>query len=186
MSRVNGITGFGQPEAGVIQTAFVVTDIRQAMAAWLAEGIGPWFLQERWRPADARYRGEVSSGEIAAALCFSGHTQFELLQPLDDAPSVYREVLERHGPGFHHIARGTSDYDGEVARYRSQGCTLAFEAVVPTGSRVAYLDTTPALPGFVELIETTATNDAFFTAIYEAAKAWDGSNPIRSFESLIV
>lgn len=185
MSIIGGLTGFGQPETGVIQTAFVVTDIRQAIAAWLAEGVGPWFLQERWRPEGATYRGAASDAELAAALCFSGHTQIELLQPLDDRPSVYREVLDRRGPGFHHVARGTADYEADVARYRARGHDLVFETLVPTGSRVAYVDTCSILPGFVELIETTEANDKFFTAIYEAAKRWDGSAPIRSFETLL-
>ncbi|MBD3760385.1 VOC family protein [Sphingomonadaceae bacterium G21617-S1] len=185
MTIVNGLTGFGQPETGIIQTAFVVTDIRRAIDAWLAEGVGPWFHQERWRPEGATYRGASSTAEISAALCFSGHSQIELLQPLDDAPSVYREILDARGPGFHHIARGTADYDADVACYQAQGHALAFETLVPTGSRVAYLDTCSILPGFVELIETTEANDNFFTAIYDAARGWDGSAPIRSFESLI-
>lgn len=184
MTIVDGLTGFGQPETGIVQIAFVVTDIRCSIGAWLAEGVGPWFLQERWRPEGALYRGQTSQTEIAAALCFSGHTQIELLQPLDREPSVYREVLDRRGPGFHHIARGTTDYEADVERYRCRGQDLAFEAVVPTGSRVAYLDTNAILPGFVELIESTAANDRFFTAIYAAAQGWDGHDPIRSFESL--
>ena len=186
MTVSNGLTGFGQPETGIIQTAFVVTDIRQAVAAWVAEGVGPWFLQERWLPERATYRGRPSEAEIAAALCFSGHTQIELLQPLDDKPSVYREVLDRRGPGFHHIARGTSHYEADIERYRQEGVGLAFEALVPTGSRVAYLDTCSRLSGFVELIETTEANDNFFTAIFDAAQGWDGASPIRSFDNLII
>ncbi|MBA2933476.1 VOC family protein [Sphingomonas sp. CGMCC 1.13654] len=177
-------TGFGQPEAGILQIAYVVDDLHAAIEAWLAEGVGPWYVLDRWLPEDGLYRGEVNRAEIAAALAFSGHTQIELLQPLDDHPSVYREVLEERGAGFHHIARGAAEFDVEVASYRERGFALAFSAVVGTGSRVAYLDTRSTMPGFVELIETTPANDAFFTAIYEAAKTWDGSAPVRPFEAL--
>jgi len=52
---------------------------------------------------------------------------------------------------------------------------------VPTGGRVAYVDTTAELPGYVELIEMDADTDTAFTRFYAASLAWDGSDPIRPF-----
>ena len=89
------LLSFGQPDGGIIQISYVVMDIHQSIAYWLQLlNVGPWFLQERWTPQEAEYRGQCSRAEVAAALSFSGHTQIELIQPLDNRPSVYREVID--------------------------------------------------------------------------------------------
>jgi hypothetical protein len=176
------LLSFGQPDCGIIQIAYVVRDIRQSIAYWLdLLDVGPWYLQERWAPGEAEYQGERSKAEVAAALSFSGHTQIELIQPLDDHPSVYREVIETKGYGFHHVARGSVNYARDVHGYIQKGYPLAFQARVPTGSLVGYIDTRDVLPGYTELIEQTQANDRFFTNIYKAALDWDGSEPIRHF-----
>ncbi len=66
---------------------------------------------------------------------------------------MYREWIERRGYGFHHWGRATWQFDQDVERYRAAGHELVFLAGVPTGGRVAYMDTTADLPGYVELIE---------------------------------
>jgi hypothetical protein len=39
-----GLVNFGQPDDGVIQMAYVVEDIRQAMDTWVKKlNVGPWF-----------------------------------------------------------------------------------------------------------------------------------------------
>ena len=173
---------FGQPLNGIIQVAFVVEDIRQSIHHWLKTlHVGPWFLQERWAPAEATYRQQPSTAEIAAALAFSGHTLIEFIQPLDDRPSVYREVIEQRGYGFHHIACSSEDYHADVRRYEELGFPLAFQTRVPTGSLVGYMDTRSVLPGFTELIQSTVANERFFTGIHKAALGWDGTDPLRSF-----
>jgi len=58
---------------------------------------------------------------------------------------------------------------------------VAFRAGVPTGGEVAYLDTHGALPGFLELIETSPGMERAFAGFYGAALSWDGSDPIRRF-----
>jgi hypothetical protein len=114
-------------------------------------------------------------------MAFSGHMLIELIQPNDDKPSVYREAIERRGYGFHHFGVGTTDYDADLARHREQGHELAFQAFVPTGGRVGYVDTTADLPGYVELIEMDEATDHTFTRFYAASLAWDGSDPVRAF-----
>ena len=46
---------------------------------------------------------------------FAGRMQIELLQPLDEEPSVYKELLDRSGPGFHHLGVASEDIDADVA-----------------------------------------------------------------------
>jgi hypothetical protein len=173
--------GFGQPRGGVIQMAYVVTDIRAAIDHWVRDlGVGPWFLLDHWSGIDPVYRGRPSLAGVSIAMAFAGHMQIELMQPEDDHPSVYREVIERRGYGFHHHGGASADIDGDVARLEQQDYTLAFRAGVPTGGEVAYMDGGAALPGMLEYIEATPGMDAAFTAMWQASVEWDGRDPLRA------
>ncbi|HVB85169.1 MAG TPA: VOC family protein [Candidatus Dormibacteraeota bacterium] len=176
------LTIFGQPQDGVIQMSYVVKDIHQAMNEWIDKlKVGPWFLLPHFTGVDALYRGQPTSADVSIAMSFAGHMWIELIQPLDDAPSVYREAIDQRGYGFHHWGVGTPQFDRDVARYQAAGCELAFFARVPSGGRVAYMDTTTTLPGMTELIELGASFDSVFSRMYRATIGWDTSDPIRSF-----
>jgi len=176
------LLGFGQPQTGVFQMCYVVEDIQAAMRTWVDElSAGPWFLIPGFRGIEPRYRGEPSEAEVALAMGFAGHMCIELIELNDDRPSVWRERVEKQGYGFHHFGVGTHDYDADLKRHMDQGHELAFEAKVPTGGRVAYVDTTAELPGYIELIELDESTDRTFTRFYAASLGWDGSDPIRPF-----
>jgi hypothetical protein len=176
------LLGFGQPQTGILQMAYVVEDIDASMQRWIEQlNVGPWFLLPHFTGERATYRGEPAEADVALAMAYAGHMLVELIQPNDDKPSVYREAIDRRGYGFHHFGVGSLDYDADLARHREQGHELAFEAWVPTGGRVAYVDTTAELPGYVEVIELDAATDAAFTRLYGASLAWDGSDPVRPF-----
>ena len=50
-----GLVGFGQPDDGVIQMAYVVEDIRASMHSWVQKlGVGPWFLLEHFTGTDPK------------------------------------------------------------------------------------------------------------------------------------
>ena len=57
----------------------------------------------------------------------------------------------------------------------------AFEAPVPSGGSVYYLEGAPSDPGFIELIPATAGMDEMFTRYWRAAVGWTGQAPIRPF-----
>jgi len=174
--------GFGQPHGGIIQTAFIVPDIREAIALWIRDlKAGPFFFLERWKGDHPVYRGQPSQAEVAIAMGFAGHMQIELIQPLDDNPSVYKEVKDRRGYGFHHFGVASSDIEADIARLQGEGYSLAFRAGVPTGGDVAYMDGGPDKPGMIEFIQATSGMDQGFTAMWQAAVGWDGSDPIREF-----
>jgi hypothetical protein len=176
------LLNFGQPDNGIIQMAYVVEDIHAAMAQWVEQlKVGPWFLLEHFSGVDPSYRGQRSAADVAIAMSFAGHMMIELIQPNNDAPSVYRETIQKHGYGFHHWGIGSADFDRDVETYRKHGAELAFLARVPSGGRVAYMDTTAQLPGMVELIELGADLEPMFTAFYRATLGWDGQNPVRPF-----
>lgn len=176
--------GFGQRIGGVVQTAFVVADIRAAIAWYQREcGAGPFFLLDHFLGEGQVYRGAPATADVAIAMGFAGHMQIELIQPLDEEPSVYRETIEARGYGFHHFGIAFTDVEAALPGYLERGHTLAFRAPVPTGGSVAYLESAdPAAPGFLELIPATEGMDALFTAQWQAAQDWDGkTDPVRPF-----
>lgn len=176
------LLSFGQPDDGVIQMAYVVEDIHRAMRDWAAKlKIGPWFLLDHFTGVDAEYRGHPSQADVALAMSFAGHMNIELIQPNNEAPSVYREAIEKRGYGFHHWGVATWNFDQDLERYRAEGYETAFHLQVPSGGRVAYMDTTAHLPGMVELIELGADFEPTFNRFYRASIGWDGQDPVRSF-----
>ncbi len=102
---------------------------------------------------DPEYRGRESKADVTLAMSFAGHMNIELIQPNNrDAVGVSR--VDRSmwiwipSLGACHLRDSTG---GEALR--AAGHELAFLASVPTGGRVAYMDTTSEMPGYVELIE---------------------------------
>ena len=176
------LLNFGQPDDGVVQMAYVVEEIHRAMNQWVEQlKVGPWFLLERFSAVEPAYRGQPSQADVAIAMSFAGHMMIELIQPNNNAPSVYRETIEKRGYGFHHWGIASNDFDRDVETYQKRGAELAFFARVPSGGRIAYMDTTAQLPGMVELIELGGSFEPMFTGFYRASLGWDGNDPVRPF-----
>ena len=175
--------GYGQPMGGIAQTAFIVPDLHEAVHRWVADmRAGPYFVLPNFLVPGQTYRGEESRADITIAMGFAGHMLIELIQPLDDEPSVYRETIELRGYGFHHLGIACADVDADSRAYQARGYTEAFRAAVPTGGEVVYLDNgTGAQLGFIELLPVTPGMDATFTRLWEASRDWDGADPVRSF-----
>jgi hypothetical protein len=176
------LVSFGQPDDGIIQMAYVVPDIQKAMLRWAEVlKVGPWFLIEGFRGQDATYRGQPTDVEIALAMSFAGHMNVELIQQTNDAPSVYRELIDKRGYGFHHFGVATWHYQRELQRYSGRGYEIAYEVRVPSGGHVAYVDTSADLPGMTEVIELGAGFEPTFNRFYRASIGWDGKDPVRPF-----
>lgn len=174
--------GFGQDVGRIIQTAYVVKDIRASIDWWVKSAqTGPWFLLDHFLADDHVFRGTKSTADVAIAMGFAGSMCIELIQPLDDQPSVYKETIDQRGYGFHHLGLAVADVDAEIENYRAKGYDVAFRAGVPTGGAVAYLDNRVNDPGFLELIPATAGMDEVFTRFWSASLNWDGHDPIRPF-----
>jgi len=174
--------GFGQDIGRIIQTAYVVKDIHAAIDWWVTSAqTGPWFLLDHFLAEDHVYRGKKSTADVAIAMGFAGSMCIELIQPLDDQPSVYKETVDQRGYGFHHLGLAVADVDAEIEAYRTKGYEVAFRAGVPTGGAVAYLDNGVNDPGFLELIPATPGMDEVFTRFWAASQNWDGTQPVRPF-----
>ena len=179
-------TSFGQPIGGICQVAYVVEDLHQGMNDFAKKfNIGPWFYADEYVFKTVKHRGQPTEMKIGLALAFSGHMCFELIQPLDDKPSVYREVIDARGYGYHHLGLATRTYEKEVECYKQMGYVLAFEGSTPRSIRFAYFDTTADMPGMLEIIEFNDMQDQFLLLMQQASLNWDGRDPVRKIETII-
>jgi 4-hydroxyphenylpyruvate dioxygenase-like putative hemolysin len=171
---------FGQPLGAAFQIAYTVQDMEKSVADFTQRlGIGPWYPFDYRATAKARYRGAATSLHARIIRGFCGHLNVELIQQLDDGPSVYRDVIERRGHGFHHWSVGTAEFDRDVASYEEAGYELAYFEDIPGRHRLAYMDTTADMPGMVELCEMTEVHEAFLHRMYQTSVGFDGTDPIR-------
>ena len=180
---MQGKLGYGQPLGGVAQTAFIVPDLTGAIHHWVRDmGAGPFFVLPHLYAPGQVYRGAQSLADVTLAMGFAGHMLIELIQPLDDHPSVYRETRELRGFGFHHLGIACIDVEAASADYQARGYHEAYRAAVPTGGEVVYLDNgTGAAQGFIELLPVTPGMDETFTRFWRASQDWDGTDPVRPF-----
>ncbi len=174
---------FGQPLGAIMQVAYVVEDIDKAMKEWTETlGVGPFFLFEHFALEDYRYRGKPGDIDITIALGFSGSMCFELILQHSKSPSVYSEVLDSRGYGFHHWAVSTKDFDGDLARHVAAGNDEVLYGMVPdpVNARAAYVDTMARTGGMIELIEINPAVEGLFSAVKEPSINWDGKDPVRT------
>jgi catechol 2,3-dioxygenase-like lactoylglutathione lyase family enzyme len=171
MSRV-----FGE----IRQNGYVVRDLGRALDFWTrVMGVGPFFLLEHVTLGDFTFRGRPSPVEMSLAMANSGPLQIELIQQTNDAPSMYREFLDAGREGLQHVAYWTDDFDSALARARRAGFEVGQAGSFGADGRFVYFETTGHPGTVVELSETRGIKGRFFRAIAEAARGWDGSEPIR-------
>ncbi len=150
----------GRPTVGIFQIAFVVEDLDLAIEQFSTRfQVGPWRTFRDVGPEGALYRGEPARARLGVAFGFAGHMTYELVQPVDDAPSVYRDVIDDRGFGFHHFGYGTKDFDDAVAAMHVDGYQAVGSLELPD-LRLAIFDTRDVMPGMTELIEVSDAGKA--------------------------
>lgn len=124
----------------VRQIGYVVTDLDDAISGWLRMGVGPWFVI-RNLPQRVRYRGDPCEVKLSLALSNSGDLQVELIQQLDDTPSIFTEFLAgAPAGGFHQLAYWTADFDKAMAKLAEAGWPLVWSGGEAEGVRFAYFE----------------------------------------------
>ncbi|MDO9526878.1 MAG: VOC family protein [Gemmobacter sp.] len=165
------------PIGPILQTAFVTDDIKASMATLSRDfGAGPWFWRERGVFPRQTYLGQPVQTALSIAMAYAGGMLYELIQQLDDSPSVYQGAS---GQRLHHFGVPSADYDASLAACTGRGYQLVYEAEVANGARVGYFDTVGALPAMIEVIEFLPATQAMFARFRAAHEGWDGSDPVR-------
>ena len=165
------------------QIGMVVRDIEGAMKHWAEQcGIGPWFYAERLLLTEFRYQGRPYDIHMSVALANSGDVQLELIQQRCDSPSLYRDFLAAGNEGLQHWASWPVNYQEMLTRALESGWRVGHEGNSPRG-RFTYFHSEGHPGTIVELAEPTTNRMVVFDAIREAAKSWDGKDPIRVWRS---
>jgi hypothetical protein len=171
----------------LIQLGFISNDIHAAMSELTRTlNVGPWFIRERGSFQKQAYRGNPTTMSLAVAMGYigGGPLQYEVIQQLDDLPSIYRDFKPHANVGFHHFGIATRDFDRSADSYHARGFELVYEADVPGGVRVCYFDTLSSLPGMVELIEVSLGLTDMFEGYRAASVDWRGDRPVRPRDAL--
>jgi catechol 2,3-dioxygenase-like lactoylglutathione lyase family enzyme len=178
------------PHFGPIrQNGYVVRDLDAALAHWTGVmGVGPFFRIADQPLSGFRYRGVPSEAAISVALAQSGGIQIELIQPLDEHPSAFRDFLRAGRHGLQHVAFWTGEFDAALAAAAARGLTVLQEGCSGSGApdeRFVYF-TEEEHPGtMIELSETAGAKGDLFRAVAAAAASWDGRDPVRDMRALL-
>ena len=162
------------------QIGYIVHDLDAALDSWCALGVGPWFTIRELTQKDCRYRGELCEPTLSIAFANSGPMQIELIQQLDDAPSIYREFLDAGREGYHQLAWWVTDFDAMKQKADDAGWSVVFSG---DGGEVrfAYFEPDPKISTIVEVMELNDSSRGMGELVAGAAAEWDGiTEPIRS------
>jgi methylmalonyl-CoA/ethylmalonyl-CoA epimerase len=146
----------------IMQTAYVTGDIDRSVRNFGEKfGIGGWAVVRSVAFESLLVRGKRCEARISAAIGFQGDMMYELIQPLDDLPSPYRDPgSNRLSLGFHHLARIVCDWDATMAHCSALGMTMAMDARVVGGGHAVYMEDQSGT-GMVELLEASPAVEAF-------------------------
>jgi hypothetical protein len=168
------------------QLGYVVRDLDQALRYWTGTlGIGPFFVQRQVTFEEYRYRGQVSAPPVLSlAIANSGDLQIELIAQHDDRPSPYQEFLDAGREGVQHVSSWLTreEYDAVRQTLQASGMAIAHEGTVPmVGLRFAYCATDTVSGGLMYEIADVQQPHIYpaMEMVAQAAREWDGSDPIR-------
>jgi hypothetical protein len=164
-----------------MQLCWVVPDLEAAIGNWVrTTGAGPFFVFGEVHFEDSNYRGTpMDVAPSRASIGYLGDMQIELVQPTEDSPGIWRDVVPFGQAGFHHVGLYCQDYEAERAATLAAGNEMAFEGLM-MGAKTCYIDTVGTLGFMTELITANPVAEMVFGQIKGASEGWDGSDPIRS------
>ena len=91
-------------------------------------GIGPFRIVEFSPPGHEdimrKYKGE--NADFTAKFCFVdlGNIEFEIIQPISEN-NIWRDFIDKHGPGLHHIKFTVPKYGTSKEYLESQGFEIS-------------------------------------------------------------
>lgn len=139
----------------VVQVGIVVRDIEKSLDAYCAV----FQLQERpgviltdpVEKAHTVYCGGPTPAQAKLAFLNMGQVSIELIEPVG-GPSTWKDFLDAHGEGVHHIAFNVQNTPKVVSFLNSKNIPLVQQGDY-TGGMYSYLDSAPHLGVMLELLE---------------------------------
>lgn len=169
------IAGLG----AIFQMAFVPRDFGAAVDFWTGTvGAGPFFLSPRMTFDAARFRGGPPTRmEMTVALGYWQDMQIELFDLHDEGPSTYHAYRDSGQSGVHHVAIQVEDKWAAAQRVEEMGGVLEQE-LSPENALYYQI---PGMGAVLELVQLAPPWRAAFDEMRQAARLWDGTNPLRPF-----
>ncbi|KWX56612.1 VOC family protein [Mycobacterium sp. NAZ190054] len=157
------------PDQTPVQIAWVTDDLAATEAALTSLlGARRWVRMPavHFGPDTCTYRGLPADHVADISLSYAGDTQLEVIAPVR-GPSIYREFLDRCGPGLHHVCR-TFDADAFDAAVGQADIVMA--GTMAGGMRFAYASAADAGVPFIEFAYIPPEIRAFFDHVKQEQK----------------
>ncbi len=141
------------------QIAFLVEDMeesRKSFSAFFGIEATEAVSAGDFPVVETEYNGTPAkeAGALLSFLKFCPRFEIELICP-NQAPSVWRDWLNVHGEGFHHLAFQVPDMEKAITECEAFGMELKQRGYYSDRSgRYAYLDAQKQLKCYVELLES--------------------------------
>ena len=163
LEAFGGYKGFDEPAIPngigsdvICQVGLIVHDRDKTALRWAEVlGVPESFRLETpgFEKAKTTYKGQPSEATAKLAFFDFGQVQVEIIQP-DEKPSVWRDYLEAHGDGPHHIAFRIPDTQKALDHLEKFGISVTQQGLYADASGMyTYVDSEEALGVVVELLE---------------------------------
>jgi methylmalonyl-CoA/ethylmalonyl-CoA epimerase len=142
----------------IAQICIVVPDIEKATRNFYEIfGIGPWHFYTYGKPMVKRMtrHGKPTDYKMKVALSNIGNMRIELIEPLEGG-TVYKEFVENHGYGIHHLGILTDNMQQSMKQAEEAGIAITMDGAgfgPDDDGHYAYLDTENLIQTTFELIE---------------------------------
>ncbi|MCR8657909.1 VOC family protein [Paenibacillus endoradicis] len=128
-----------------------VDKVSQSYARFLGVEPPVTFWTDGQDKTEAEHNGKPTNARAKLAFFDLGSLQLELIQP-DHEPSTWREYLDAHGEGVHHIAFEVQGMKEKIMLMERNGMPLMQKGEYE-GGRYAYMDSYEPLKVILELLE---------------------------------
>lgn len=165
--------------APIEQLAYLPTDFDAALRYWTETvGVGPFFVMENIRLGDMKYRGQPTDALFSLAIGYWGDIQIELIRPENDAPSIYNgeyAVTDR----VHHVCLFVNSIAEARTACAEAGAEILVEGKVGEDGEVIYVDAGGGPGHIIEILQPMSGSETLFAMMRDAARDWDGTDPVR-------
>ncbi|MFV0555561.1 MAG: VOC family protein [Lactovum sp.] len=148
----------------IIQLGILVKDIDAVAKEWgelLDMEVPEAHLNNPYEVTQATYNGEACPARIKQISFALDNLQVELITPVGDEPSFWRDCLEKNGEGFHHLAFSAQHTDNLVEKMTEKGMKMIQKGEFQSG-RYAYYDSFDKLKLYIESLEIDHLTDEEF------------------------
>lgn len=162
----------------IMQIAFVPKDFDAAIQHWLKMGAGPFFVLSDRSPDWSRAYGKDIKSVLDLAFGNWGDLQIEIIRQKDDSRTIYSDWLEAGHEGLQHTCVRVENMDAARKLCLENGFELVHEGGY-LGAEWAYFNTHGGPGTMLEIVCNKDGSLGLGEITRNAARDWDGSDPIR-------